>query len=287
MNNMVKVAAVQMDPKIMENEKNLEKMLLLTRQAASNGAQLIAFPECALPGYLYKSREEAVPYAQLVPGPATERISAICQANGVYVVFGLIEIDGNKIYNTAAFVGPEGLVGKYRKAHLPFFGLDRFVEKSDQPFRVYRTPIANIGLFICHDCTFPESSRVMMLQGAEILVLITNWPLLGQIVADHIAPTRAVENFVHLVVADRVGTERGAEFIGQSKIINAAGQTKAIASRDKEEIVYAEVDISYSRNKHWKIIPGVYEVDLINERRPEFYGDIASPGAYRQEDQQH
>jgi predicted amidohydrolase len=98
------------------------------------------------------------------------------------------------------FVGPEGLIGKYRKAHLPFFSLDRFVEKGDQPFRVYRTPIANNGLFICHDCTFPESSRVMMLQGAEILVLIANWPLLRQIAADYIASTRAVENFVHLVV---------------------------------------------------------------------------------------
>lgn len=281
MNNIVKVAAVQTDPKLMENENNLEKMLLLTKEAASNGAQLIAFPECALCGYLYKSREEAVPYAQPVPGPATERVSEICRMNGVYVVFGLIEIDGDKLYNTAAFIGPEGMIGKYRKSHLPFFSLDRFVEKGDQPFKVYRTPIANIGLFICHDCTFPESARVMMLQGADILVLITNWPLLGQIAADHIAPTRAVENFVHLVVADRVGVERGGEFIGQSKIINAAGQTKAIASRDKEEIIYAEVDISYARCKHWKVVPGVYEMDLINERRPEFYGDIARPDAYR------
>jgi 5-aminopentanamidase len=281
MNNIVKIAAVQMDPQIMENEKNLEKMLLLAKEAVSNGAQLIAFPECVLCGYSYKSREEAIPYAQPVPGPATERISEICRMNGVYMVFGLIEMDGDKLYNTAAFIGPEGLIGKYRKLHLPFFGLDRFVEKSYQPFKVYRTPIANIGLFICHDCTFPESARVMMLQGADILVLITNWPLLGQIVADHIAPTRAVENFVHIVVADRVGVERGSKFIGQSKIINAAGQTKVIAGRDKEEIIYAEVDISYARRKHWKIIPGVYEMDLINERRPEFYGDIARPDAYQ------
>lgn len=281
MNTIVNIAAVQTDPKIMENEKNLEKMLLLTQEAAANGAQLIAFPECALCGYLYQSREEALSYAQPVPGPATEQMTAICKKDDVYVVFGLIEIEGNKIYNTAAFVGPGGLIGKYRKSHLPFVSLDRFVEKGDQPFKVYRTPIANIGIFICHDCTFPESARVMMLQGADILVLITNWPRLGQIVADVIAPTRAVENFVHLVVADRVGIERDGEFIGQSKIINAAGQTKAIASSDKEEIIYSEVDIAYARNKHWKIIPGVYEMDLINERRPEFYGDIARKGAYQ------
>lgn len=71
MNTIIKVAAVQTDPKLMENEKNLEKMLALTGEAASN-ARLITFPECALCGYVYRSREEAVLSAQPVPGPAAE-----------------------------------------------------------------------------------------------------------------------------------------------------------------------------------------------------------------------
>ena len=96
MGDKVKIAAVQMDPKITKNKENLEKILFETEAAAKNGADLIVFPECALAGYVYSSREEALPFAETIPGVSTDRLAASCKALGVYVVMGLLEKDADK-----------------------------------------------------------------------------------------------------------------------------------------------------------------------------------------------
>lgn len=274
---ITKVAAVQIDPKLMQNSENLETILTRTREAAGNGARLIVFPECALTGYMFSGREEALPYAEAVPGPATEQVAALCRELDVYVIFGLIEKDGARLFNTAALVGREGVVGKHRKAHPPMAALDRYMDKGDIPFTVHRTPVGNIGMLICHDITFPESARVLMLLGADIIAVPANWPLRLDVVAKHFVNTRAVENFVHIVAADRVGSERKGEYLGLSKIVNAAGMTKSEASMDDEEIIYAELDLAFPRQKHIVFMPGVWEMDYIKERRPELYGDITRP----------
>lgn len=271
---VVKIAAVQFDPKIMQNGKNLERMLAELRNAAANGAKLIVFPECALPGYVYASREEALPFMETIPGPSTVKLAAACKELGVYAVMGLLEKDGNKCYNAAVLTGPEGLIGKYRKIHLPYLGIDRFVDRGDKGFTVYKTPVGNLGLFICYDTNFPESARSMALMGADILVLPTNWPDGRDKVARYVIVTRAFENHVHLVACDRVGNERGGSFIGTSKIINCTGETIAQASTDQEETIYGEVDIAEARQKKMVIKPGEFELDMIADRHPEFYGEI-------------
>jgi len=276
----VKIAAVQMDPKITRNEKNLEKMLLGTREAAGEGAALIVFPECALTGYVFNSRKEALPFAETVPGPATEGLATVCRELGVYVVFGLLEVDNDRFYNAAALVGPQGLVGGYRKNHLPFLGVDRFVDPGDRPFAVHRTPVGNIGMHICYDCNFPESGRIMTLQGADILALPTNWPGTRGHIPDYVVNTRALENRVHVVAVDRVGVERGVRFLGRSKIANAVGDTLASGSKRREEILYGEVSLAQARQKRIVIKPGEFELDFIRDRRPELYGDLVRPDAY-------
>lgn len=280
MNNIVKVAAVQMNPKIMKKEVNLEKIIRRINEAAAENARLIVFPECALTGYIFTSHEEAVKYAEIIPGAATDKIAEVCSKLGVYVIFGLPEIGNDKLYNSAAFVGPDGFIGKYRKTHIPNFGLDRFVEPGDKSFEVFQTPIGNIGILICHDMTFPEPTRILTLQGADIIAVPTNWPRLGEVVPRYIVNTRAVENFVHVIAADRVGTERKARFLGLSKIVNARGMTRASAGIRSEEIIYAEIDISFARIKYMAGSTGGKSFDVIGDRRPEFYGDIIRPDAY-------
>ncbi|MDD5397510.1 MAG: carbon-nitrogen hydrolase family protein [Dehalococcoidia bacterium] len=275
MRDKVKIAAVQMNPAIMQNSKNLDKILSEAKNAATNGAELVVFPECALPGYVYSSREEAMPFMETVPGPATDRLAARCRELGVHIVTGLLEKDGNRCFNAAVLIGPEGLIGKYRKNHLPFLGVDRFLDRGDRPFEVHKTPIGNFGIHICYDCNFPESARVMALLGADILVLPTNWPQGRGKVAKYVVNTRAYENKVHLVAVNRVGEERGTRFIGTSKIINAWGDTLAQAGVDEEQILYAEVSLSEARQKHVVFKPGEFEMDFIRDRRPELYGKIA------------
>ncbi len=274
MADIVKVAAVQTDPKIAKNEENLNKILSYARTAAEKGARLIVFPECAVTGYVFSSREEALLFAESIPGVSTNKIAACCRELDVYAVVGLLEKDGDKCYNVAVLIGPGGLVGKYRKVHLPFLGVDRFIDAGDEPFRVYRTPVGNIGVHICYDCTFPESARIMTLLGADIIVLPTNFPAGRDKLMDHLVNTRSMENGIHYIAADRVGVERGVEFLGRSKIIRATGTTLAEASRDKEEIIYAEVSLSEARQKRIVIKPGEFEIDPINDRRPEMYGEL-------------
>ena len=274
MNDNVKIAAVQTDPKIMKNDENLDKILKQAKTAAGNGAGLIVFPECALTGYVFNSREEALPFMETVPGPATDRIGNFCRETGVHVVIGLLEKDGNRCFNAAVLIGGEGLAGKYRKVHLPFLGIDRFVDPGDKPFEAHKTPIGNIGLHICYDCNFPESGRVMALLGADILVLPTNWPGTRGPIADHVVKTRAFENKVNLVAVDRVGEERGTTFMGRSQIIDAWGQTLTEGSETDEEILYGEVSLELARQKHIVIKAGEFELDYIKDRRPEMYGEI-------------
>jgi predicted amidohydrolase len=274
MQDKLKLAAVQIDPQIMAGEKNLEKIEAWARVAAGQGAQLIVFPECALTGYVFASRAEALPSMETIPGPSSEKLAKLAAELGVFLVAGLLEKDGDRAYNAAILVGPQGLIGRYRKNHLPFLGIDRFLDPGNEPFRVYDTPIARIGLFICYDCTFPETARVMALHGADILALPTNWPQGRALVPKHVIIVRAFENKVHLVAADRVGQERGARFLGTSKIINAWGETLAEASADREEIIYGEVKLSDSRQKRIVFKAGEFEADFIHDRRPELYGKI-------------
>ncbi len=274
MSDKVKIAAVQMDPKITERSGNLDRILSEMKTAANHDADLIVFPECALTGYVFASREEAMPVMETIPGPSTDKLAVLCQELGVHVIVGLLEIDADKCFNAAVLIGPQGLVGKYRKNHLPFLGIDRFVDHGDKPFQVYQTPIGNIGMHICYDCNFPESARIMTLQGADILVLPTNWPDGRGYIAKYIINSRAYENKVHFVAVNRVGVECGTKFIGQSKIISALGDTLAQAGSDNEQIIYGEVNLADARQKHIVFKPGEFEIDFIHDRRPELYGKI-------------
>jgi predicted amidohydrolase len=275
MSDKVKIAAVQMNPAITQNKRNLDKILSEVRTAAGNGADLIVFPECALTGYVFSSREEAVPFMESIPGPSTDKLAACCGELGVHTVVGLLEKVAGKCFNAAVLIGPGGLIGKYRKNHLPFLGIDRFLDHGDRPFEVYRTPIGNIGIHICYDCNFPESARVMTLLGADILVLPTNWPQGRGKVAKYVVNTRAYENKVHFVAVNRVGQERGTRFIGNSKIVDAWGDTLAQAATDDEQTIYAEVNLAEARQKHVIFKAGEFEMDFIRDRRPELYGKIA------------
>ena len=274
MPDTVRIAVAQMEPKLGKIKENLETITGMVREAAGNGANLVVFPECSLTGYMFKSRQEALPYADRIPGVSTEKVAALCKELKIYVVYGLIEADGSKLYNSLAFVGPEGVIGSYRKNHLPYLGLDRFADPGDKGFPVFTTPIGNIGMHICYDIQFPESARVMGLMGADIILLSTNFPKDRAEKLNCMVRSRAIENHVHVASCDRIGGERGMDFDGLSTIINARGDVQATAGHDKPEIIYADVSLAEARQKHHIFIPGEWEIDNIASRRPELYGAI-------------
>ena len=273
----VKIAGVQMEPTILSKQKNIERCLELIRITSREGAKLIVFPECALTGYCYSSLAEALPFAESIPGPSTDVLIGVCQELGVYAVVVLLEEDTDKVYNAAALLGPEGLVGKYRKLHLPYLGVDRFVNHGDLPPTVYETEIGRIGMGICFDGNFPEHSRVLALKGADIIALPTNWPEGVEFIPELVIPTRALENLVFFAAVNRVGHERGFRFFGRSRIAHPFGFVLADGKPNQEDILYAEIEPARAREKHLVLLPGEHEVSIFNDRRPEFYSQITDP----------
>jgi len=274
----VRIAGMQMEPKIMEKERNLTRCLELIHVAAQEGAQLVVFPECALTGYVYTSLEEALPMAEPILGPSTDRMLDACRELNLYVIVGLLEKHEDACYNTAALLGPQGLVGKHRKLHLPYLGVDRFVNRGDLPPIVFETELGRIGIGICYDINFPEYARVLALLGADIIVVPTNWPELSEFVPEYIIPTRAIENHVFCAAINRAGEERGCKFIGRSKISGLyGGSPLAEGTPYEEDVLYAEIEPTTAREKHLVVAPGEFEVHLVNDRRPEFYSEITRP----------
>lgn len=272
-----KIAAVQMDVRLGEPAHNLEKMIRFAEKAVSGGAQLVAFPECALTGYCFENKEEAQRFAEPIPGPSTARLSECCRNWNCYVAFGMLEQSDEGLFNACALVGPQGVVGAYRKVHLPYLGVDRFATPGNRPFAVLQADSARLGLHICYDGSFPESARVMALLGADILLLPTNWPPGAENTAAYVVNTRALENHVYYVAVNRVGQERGFRFIGQSRICDPTGTTLAEADAESETILYAEADLEFARTKRIVRVPGKHIIDRFADRRPAFYTTIVEP----------
>src|SRR5262249_24628069 len=157
-----------------------------------------------------------------------------CARQYVYAVVGLLERGADALYNSAALIGPEGVIACYRKAHLPGLGLDRLVAHGNTPFAVHDTPIGRIGLAICYDIRFPEPTRLLALQGAELVAFPSNWPSVERLappsaIPDVLTRARAIENRVFLAVADRAGEERGSRFLGRSQLVDVFGKVVAEA----------------------------------------------------------
>lgn len=272
----LRVAAAQISPAPMDKEANLLKVARFMEEAVKGeSARLTVFPECALTGYALRSLKEVKEAAEPIPGPSTKELEKLCKRLNSWLVVGLVEESSGAYYNAAILIGPRGIEAKYRKAHLPYQGLDRFVDKGEGPIRPMGAPIGKLGLAICYDVFFPETARVLTLMGAELLAVLTNWAEGVEFYVDHLVQTRAVENRVNLIAANRVGEEGGFKFYGRSRIVDCSGKVLAEAGGD-EEVIAAEVDLSEARNKRVVRIPGAWEVDCFKDRRPELYRVICA-----------
>ena len=267
----IKVAIAQMDPKLGRNEENRARIEELFSAATKQGAELVVFPECAISGYGFASLETAWQAAENIPGPTTQAFNTLCAETGAYAVIGLLERHGGReVYNAAVLVGPQGLLGVYRKAHLPVLGVDRFATPGDSGFRVWETALGRIGIAICYDLRFPEALRALALKGADIIALPTNWPDGSQNAPQFVTRTRALENRIFLLACNRVGNESGFWFFGGSQITAPDGRVLAEAGSE-EAICYAEIERAEARRKRLVLRPGEFELDTVGDRRPELY----------------
>lgn len=273
---MMKVAAVQMDIALADVAGNLRRIEERMRVAHREGAELIVFPESCVAGYCFASREEAWPYAQTADGPEWEPLERYCREHALTIVLGFLEQSGQQLFNSAICFGPTGRLGVYRKLHLPALGVDRHTCSGDA-LPVFQAGACRLGINICYDCAFPEAMRVLMLAGVDVVALPTNWPVSSGRTADLIPAARALENTIYLVVANRVGLERGFPFVGKSQICSPRGEILAMANHDREEIIHASIDLELARKKLLTPIPGLHETHRIRDRRPELYRSLVQP----------
>lgn len=245
--------------------------------ADKTGARLVVFPEAALTGYVFASEAEARESAIEAAGPELARVGEACRVADAWAVVGAIERDGSGVYNTAFLVGPDGPVGRYRKVHTLCLGVDRFTRRGDT-FRVWDLPIGRVGLNICYDGTFPESSRTLKLLGAQLVVLVTNWPRLDM--KREQTRMRAYENHVNYLAVNRVGEERGTVFPGGSMAADPFGRILAELGGNAGRLD-AEFDLAGADENRVVLSEGAYEYDYAADRRPEAYRPIidqAPPG---------
>src|SRR6059058_1835444 len=263
------VAGVQMDCRLGDKAANLRAMTDRLAAAADRGAKLVVFPECALTGYGFESRDEVRAVAEPLPGPATDAVAAACARLGVWAVFGLIEHDptSGKLFNACGLFGPTGFAAGYRKAHLPCLGADRFTDPGDRPFAVHDLGGLKVGMNICFDGSFPETARVLTLLGADLIVLPTNWSTHARTMAELVSAARGWENHVYYLAVNRVGDEAGFHYIGLSSAADYLGNVQHFAPVDDEAIFTVEVDPAAARQKRVVHCHGVYEIDRVNWRR--------------------
>jgi N-carbamoylputrescine amidase len=279
------VACIQMEPVIGDKQANVARSLSLIADAAERGAELVVLPELANTGYVFRDKQEATALSEPVPGGETTATwSDIARRCKISIVAGIAERDGDVLFNSAVVVGPDGYAGRFRKVHL--WGDEKKVfDAGDLGFPVFQMPFGKMAVAICYDGWFPETYRAAAFQGADILCIPTNWvPMPGQpadrqAMANTLVMAGAHSNNMFIACADRVGVERGQPFEGQSLIVDRRGWPIAgPASREREEILIAEIDIRPGSRR------GVgADNDVLQDRRPDVYAgivpcSIAQPG---------
>lgn len=275
------VASVQMEPRVGHTAANVARSVELIEQAAAKGASIVVLPELANSGYVFASRAEAFALAEPVPdGPSTRAWAEVAQRCNVHVVAGIAEREGDRLYNAAAVLGPRGWLGTYRKLHL--WGDEHlFFEPGNKGLPVFHTELGRLGVLICYDGWFPETYRLLAMQGVDLVCMPTNWVPMPQQPADRpamattLAMASAHSNGMNIVCANRTGTERGQPFVGQSLIVGAQGWPLAgPASHDGEEILCARINLKASRQaRHLNAFN-----DVLRDRRDDIYDPMLGTG---------
>jgi N-carbamoylputrescine amidase len=265
---------------------NLDTAERLVREAAGRGAQVVLLQELFATPY-FPITQEARHFDLAGPPeghPVISRFGKLAGELGVVLPVSFFERAGQTFFNSVAIMDADGaLLGVYRKSHLPDargYQEKYYFAPGDTGFRVWDTAFGRVGVGICWDQWFPEAARAMALQGAEMLLYPTAigsdpptpdddsrdaWQLVQR--------GHAVANAVPVVAANRVGLEQGQDgdtsirFYGSSFIAGESGELLAEASRDREEVIAATVDLDAVRRhrEYWT---------YFRDRRPDLYAPL-------------
>ena len=261
-------------------QENIAAVSELVREAAGKGAKLILPPELFEGHYFCRTQDEGHFTRALPAGehPAVLAMQKLAVELGVYIPTSFFEADGHHHYNSLAMIDDKGRVmGVYRKSHIPDgpgYSEKFYFRPGNTGFKTFKTPFGTVGPAVCWDQWYPETARMLMLQGAEILLFPT---AIGTEPHDPDLDTsrlwrramigHAVSNVVPVVAANRIGTEHGQRFYGHSFICDERGDMLAEFGATETGILTATLDFKQAK-KHRAA------VGFFRDRRPELYGRI-------------
>jgi len=227
--------------------------------ASKRGADFVCLPEYLPTGSI---PEQCKKLAEPIPGHVINTLERIAEENCIYIATSILEKADDRIYNTAILIDSGGkLLTKYRKIHL--FMDEQAHISHGREYAIADTKFGKVGLMLCYDAVFPEVSRMLALQGVDIIFMPANWP-------DPFLPqwklatrARALDNQIWIVAANRVGADNKFTYFGRSHIVNPYG-CSVIGCGDKEEVLVTNVDGKI--NEEFKQI-----VNFLKDRQPEIY----------------
>lgn len=274
------IAVVNFHAEWGDKRTNLERMKEYIKEAAREGADLILFPELALTGYeVDEGGKMHKELAETIPGPTSAEMAKLSKELDIYVAWGMPEFckENNAYYNSAVLVGPEGLLGVYRKVH-PWMPELQWCSKGNE-YPIFVTKFGPICIGICYDTYFfPEVARIYALKGARLYLNPTAMPVLEgfnvhELMLQQIM-ARAAENLYYVASADLVGREKTMKYAGYSVIAGplypkASHIHAGPASKEEEGMLMATldlVDVHRMRNT----------IPVFEDRRPETYKSLIS-----------
>ena len=298
----IKIAAAQFEPRDNDVAYNLARIEALTHQAVEQGAEIVSFHECCIQGYTFLmtlSRDELLKIAEPVPdGPSTERLIELSQQFDVPIMAGLVERDGDRMYNTYVVVSPDGFVAKHRKLHA---FISDHIDSGDS-FTTFDLCGCRCGVLICYDNNLPENVRITAMMGAEIIFmphvtcgLESVMPGRGKIDRalwdnrhrDPVSlrqeflgpkgrgwlmrwlPTRAYENGVYAIYTNPIGVDHDTVKNGNAMIMDPFGEILVESSALEDDVVVGlctadKIEVSSGHR-------------YLRARRPELYKILVEP----------
>lgn len=266
MERQFKIALVQYQSVLGDLQKNAGRAVEMVREAAAKGAKIVCFPEMFNTGYNFQLIGDGFHNCgETIDGHTITRLQKVAKECACYVIAPITlekKVKG-VFYNAAVVIDDEGVVlGDYSKHHL--WAAERYYFHAGEDIPVFDTKYGKIGVMICYDAGFPETARVLTLKGAELIFMPSAWRIQDWDMWNLNIPQRALENTLYVAGVNRFGHEDDLYMFGNSKVADWRGRIIAESKEEKEEIVYAEIDLD-------QLTKARLDIHYLKDRRPDSY----------------
>jgi len=240
-----KLALIQMDCVFCDVEANIQRAEEKIREAHSHGAEIICLPEGFNTGYYCYGYTQMKEYAEPIDGKSINKIRNLANELDIYIVAPIMLSVGTGIVeNAAVMVDNEGVVmGHYSKTHL--VGEEKLHLQKGREYPIFETKFGKFGLIICYDICFPETSRILAMNGADLIICPSAWRD-GSYFKDwlnQVSAVRALDNTVYVALINRAGEMPNSPFCGCTQVIDPIGKVMNRCISSEEEILYQDIDM--------------------------------------------